>query len=477
MRYFPLFADLRDRLCLVVGGGEVALRKVRLLLDAGARVRVVAPALHPTLATWRDAGRIEHLPERFSSVHLKGAQLAIAATGDARVNRWVRTCGDHRRVLVNSVDDPAASSFIVPAIVDRSPLLIAISSGGAAPVLARRLRQWLETVLPQGLGALARLAGELRAKVKRRLPPEARRGFWERQFTGPFARLALAGRERAARQALHLELESDAAGPRRPGRISLVGAGPGDPGLLTLRALQRLGEADVVLHDRLVSAEILALARRDAEFVPVGKHAGGGCTQDAIHESMIRHARAGRRVVRLKGGDPFVFGRGGEELAAARAADIDCEIVPGITAALGCAAATGLPLTLRGVAFAVTFITAQGGEDLETLDWQGLAAPGHTLAIYMGAGGGTAIRDKLLAHGRAPDTPIAIVQNGTLPAQRLLKGRLLGLAELLERHAVAAPAMIYVGDTAALAAEQVVEAAGLPLEARGARWTDIALAG
>jgi uroporphyrin-III C-methyltransferase / precorrin-2 dehydrogenase / sirohydrochlorin ferrochelatase len=188
MRYFPLFADLRDRLCLVVGGGEVALRKVRLLLDAGARVRVVAPELHPVLRSWREAGRIEHLPERFTSLHLKGAQLAIAATGDPKVNRWVRTCGDHRRVLVNSVDDPASSSFIVPAIVDRSPLVVAISSGGAAPVLARRLRQWLETVLPQGLGALARLAGELREKVKRRLPPEARRGFWERQFTGRFAR-------------------------------------------------------------------------------------------------------------------------------------------------------------------------------------------------------------------------------------------------------------------------------------------------
>jgi uroporphyrin-III C-methyltransferase / precorrin-2 dehydrogenase / sirohydrochlorin ferrochelatase len=477
MRYFPLFADLRDRVCLVVGGGEVALRKVRLLLDAGARVRVVAPELHPVLAAWRESGRIEHVPERFTSVHLKGAQLAIAATGDARVNRWVRTCGDHRRMLVNSVDDPAASSFIVPAIVDRSPLVVAISSGGAAPVLARRLRQWLETVLPQGLGALARLAGELRAKVKRRLPPEARRGFWERQFTGRFARLALAGNERAARQALHLELERDAAGPRHAGCISLVGAGPGDPGLLTLRALQRLGEADVVLHDRLVSTEILALARRDAELVPVGKQAGSGCAQESIHELMIHHARAGRRVVRLKGGDPFMFGRGGEELAAARAAGIDCEIVPGITAALGCAAATGLPLTLRGVACAVTFITAQGGEAIETLDWPGLAAPGHTLAIYMGAGRSLAIRDRLLAHGRAPDTPVAVVQNGTLPGQRLLRGRLAELVELLDRHGVAAPAMIFVGATAALAAEQATEAAGLPLETRGARWTDIALAG
>jgi uroporphyrin-III C-methyltransferase / precorrin-2 dehydrogenase / sirohydrochlorin ferrochelatase len=455
MLYFPIFADLRDRPCLVVGGGAVALRKVRLLVSAGARVTVNAPELHPALARWLRAGRITHAAGRFDPAHLSGMVLAIAATGDPAVNRSVWAAGQRLGLLVNSVDDPAASSFIVPAIVDRSPLVVAVSSGGAAPVLARRLRQWLELVLPQGLGLLARLAGELRSKVKARIDPSERRGFWEAQLAGGFARLALAGKERDARRAFHLALEraADAALPR--GRISLVGAGPGDPSLLTVRALQRLGEADVVLHDRLVSAEILALARRDADLVCVGKCAGGGCDQARIHALMIRHASAGRRVVRLKGGDPFIFGRGGEELAAARNAGIACEVVPGITAALGCASATGLPLTLRHTAAAVTLITAQGGDDFDTLDWPGLGAAHHTLAIYMGAGNAAAIRDRLIAHGRAPGTPAALVHAGTTASQRLAIGTLAELGELVARHNLQAPLMIIIGETAALATDDV----------------------
>jgi uroporphyrin-III C-methyltransferase / precorrin-2 dehydrogenase / sirohydrochlorin ferrochelatase len=474
MQYFPLFADLRTRPCLVVGGGEVALRKVRLLLAAGAAVTVNAPELHPVLAGWERAGRIAYVPGGFRPELLAGRLLVIAATDERAVNRRVWAEGNRRGMLVNSVDDPAASSFIVPAIVDRSPLIVAVSSGGAAPVLARRLRQWLETVLPPSLGALARLAGELRHKVKGRLPAATRRGFWEAQFAGQFARHALAGREREARQAFHLGLEHAAAAATAPGRISLVGAGPGDPSLLTLKALQRLGEADVVLHDRLVSAAILELARRDAELVAVGKRAGGGCDQREIHELMVRHARDGRRVVRLKGGDPFIFGRGGEELAAARAAGIPCEVVPGITAALGCAAATGLPLTLRHTARAVTLITAQGGDDIDTLDWPGLGATGHTIAVYMGAGRAAAIRDRLIGHGRAPGTPVAVIQDGTTGAQRLATGILGELPDLLLRHDIGTPAMIFVGETAAMAAADSGIGAELPA---GARWSDVALAG
>ena len=477
MDYFPLFADLRGRSCLVVGGGEVALRKVRLLRAAGAAVTVNAPTLHAELADWAVAGQIAHVPGRFRPVLLEGQWLAIAATDDRAVNREVWSEGSRRGLLVNSVDDPASSSFIVPAIVDRSPLVIAISSGGAAPVLARRLRQWLETALPRRLGALARLAGELRHKVKGRLAFAARRGFWEMQFAGPFARLALAGREREARRAFHLALEHAAAAPAPQGWISLVGAGPGDPSLLTLRALQRLGEADVVLHDRLVSPAILELARRDADLVPVGKHAGGGCSQENIHALLIRHAAAGKRVVRLKGGDPFIFGRGGEELAAARAAGIPCEVVPGITAALGCAAATGLPLTLRHVARAVTLITAQGGDDLDTLDWPGLGAARHTVAIYMGAGRATEIRNRLVAHGRAADTPVALIQDGTMPDQMLATGRLDELPELFLRHGIQAPALIVVGETAALAAEGAHLPADLATGWHAARWDEVALAG
>jgi uroporphyrin-III C-methyltransferase / precorrin-2 dehydrogenase / sirohydrochlorin ferrochelatase len=477
MEYFPLFADLRGRSCLVVGGGEVALRKVRLLLEAGARVSVNARALHPVLADWRQRGRIHYLPGGFRATFLDEQWLAIAATDDPTVNGAVRAAGDARRVLVNSVDDPLASSFIVPAIVDRAPLMVAISSGGAAPVLARRLRQWLETVLPQQLGGLVRLAGALRAKVKRRLPAAARRGFWEAQFTGRFARLALAGDEAGARRAFHLALENQASGPPPAGRISLVGAGPGDPSLLTLKALQRLGEADVVLYDRLVSTGVLALARRDAELIAVGKQARGGCSQADIEALMLSHAAAGRRVVRLKGGDPFVFGRGGEELAAARRAGMPCEVVPGITAALGCAAVTGLPLTLRGVARAVTLITAQGGDEFDALDWPGLSAAGHTLVIYMGVGRAAAIRERLLAHGRAPDTPVALIQDGTGPSQRLVKGQLFELPSLLARHGITAPALMVIGETAALASAAEQFDALMPLAPAGAHWRDVALAG
>jgi uroporphyrin-III C-methyltransferase / precorrin-2 dehydrogenase / sirohydrochlorin ferrochelatase len=477
MRYFPLFADLQGRPCLVVGGGEVALRKVRLLLSAGAAVTVNAPRLHETLAEWRLERRIAHVPGVFHPALLAGHWLAIAATDDRAVNREVWSEGARRGLFVNSVDDPEASSFIVPAIVDRSPLVVAISSGGAAPVLARRLRQWLETALPRRLGALARLAGELREKVKGRLQPAARRGFWESQFSGPFASLALAGREREARRAFHLALEHATAGPAPQGRISLVGAGPGDPSLLTLRALQRLGEADVVMHDRLVSPAILGLARRDADLIPVGKHAGGGWAQEEIQELMVRHAAQGRRVVRLKGGDPFIFGRGGEELAAARAAGIPCEVVPGITAALGCAAATGLPLTLRHAAHALTLITAQGGEDLDTLDWRGLGTARHTVAIYMGSGRAAAIRDRLVAHGRDPATPVAIIQDGTLPTQRLVTGTLAELPELMRRHAFMAPALIVIGETAGLATLDPALADQFAAARPDGHWDTIALAG
>lgn len=476
MDYFPLFVRLSGRPCLVVGGGGVALRKVRLLLEAGASVTVNAPELHPALAAWHRQGRIAHVPGRFDPALLAGSWLVIAATGEGAVNRRIWSEGERRGVLVNSVDDPGASSFIMPAIVDRSPLLVAICSGGTAPVLARRLRQWLEAILPPGLGGLGQLAGELRRKVKARLAPAARRGFWEAQFAGRFARLALAGRERAARQAFHLALESAAGKPPGPGRISLVGAGPGDPSLLTLKALQRLGEADVVLHDRLVSAAVLRRARRDAELVAMGKRPGGGARQQDIQALMIEHARAGRRVVRLKGGDPFVFGRGGEELAAARAAGLPCEVVPGITAALGCAAATGLPLTLRGKAQALTLVTAQGGDGLDSLDWPGLGAARHTLAIYMGVARAAQIRDRLLAHGRAPSTPVALIADGTTASQKLAKGTLGELPDLVRRHGIAAPALIIIGETAALAADElcVPEA---PAGDLASNWRHIALAG
>jgi len=478
MQYLPIFVDLKGRACLVVGGGEVALRKTRLLISAGGEVTVNAPTLVEGLAALERQGRIGHASGRFEPGLLEGRYLVIAATDSRSVNAEIFRAAETTGMLVNTVDDPTRCSFIVPAIVDRSPLVVAVSSGGAAPILARRIRQWLESALPSGVSILARLSGELRQRVKDRLVSlTARRRFWEQQLGGEFARLAMAGEERAARRVFNLAIESGRADASL-GQVSLVGAGPGDPSLLTVRAMQRLGEADVVLHDRLVSPAVLALARRDAEVIAVGKHTGGGGhNQDEINAMLVRYGQRGHRVVRLKGGDPFIFGRGGEEAAALQAAGVPCEIVPGITAALGCAAATALPLTLRGTSQAVTLLTANGGDTSPPPDWSAIAKLGHTLAIYMGVGRATEISARLIQHGRPGSTPVAIIQEGTTPRQRVLRGQLRSLADLIDAHAVRAPTLIVIGDVAALTRE---EPAGifdsLHLDDRGV-WSPLAIAG
>ncbi|WP_149194908.1 siroheme synthase CysG [Luteimonas suaedae] len=451
---YPLFADLRGRSVLVVGGGAVARRKAEALLQAGARVIVNAPALEPDLAAWASDGRITHRAGRFRREWLRGAWLAIAATDDPAINREVAEAAEAQRVWVNVVDDVELSRFQVPARLERGALQIAVSSGGGAPMLARLVRERLEAQFDESFAALATLLARRRARIRARWPDiGARRRAFERLLTGPLQGLLRRRHHLEAERLLEAELRpGDDSGSAAIGSVALVGAGPGDPGLLTLRALRVLNEADVILHDRLVSAEVLALARRDAERITVGKQAGDHrTTQARIHALMVEHAQAGKRVVRLKGGDPFVFGRGGEELEHLRAHGIDYEVVPGITAALACAAYAGIPLTHRDHAQSARLVTAHCKASLDTLDWAALAQEHQTLAVYMGVAMLDTLRARLLAHGRDPRTPFALVENGSRPEQRVIAGTLDELPALAERYAVRAPALLILGEVAAFA--------------------------
>jgi len=450
-RLYPFFADLRGRIVLVVGGGAVAARKIAALRSAGAQVRVGAPELEHGLQEMSARGEVVHLRGEFQHDWLHEAWLVVAATDDRAVNRAVAAAAEKRRVFANVVDDAELSSFQVPSVVERGQLQVAISTGGAAPMLARHLREQLEAQIDDSWAALTELLALYRQRIRGRFPAiAARRRWFERLLAGPLQALLRQRQPLRAEHALLAALSGSSDDNVR-GSVALVGAGPGDPGLLTLRGLRLLNEADVILHDHLVSAEVLALARRDAELIDVGKQAGAhGKTQDDIHALLLEHAGKGRRVVRLKGGDPFVFGRGGEELEFLRAHAIDYEIVPGITAALACAAYAGVPLTHRDHAQSVRLLTAHrmdGGD----LDWRALAADRQTLAVYMGVAGLGRLRARLLEHGRAPGTPFALVENGSRPGQRIVTGTLADLPELANAHSVQSPALLILGEVAALA--------------------------
>lgn len=451
MKLYPLFADLSDRAVLVLGGGAVAERKVAALVAAQAQVTVNAPALTPQLQRWVQERRIAYRNDAFQAAWLDRVWLVVAATSDHELNKTVAELGQMRRIFVNVVDDAALSSFHVPAVIDRSPLTIAISSGGDAPMLARLLRERLETLLDHSLGGLAALAAKLRHRIRARFPDmAARRSFYETLFSGPVAAQLRQGRPDAALKAAEQALA--AAPTSLGGSVVLVGAGPGDPGLLTLRALRALNEADVILHDRLVGEGVLELARRDAERIEVGKQAGNHhTTQQGIHALLLEHARAGKRVVRLKGGDPFVFGRGGEELEFLREYDIPYEVVPGITAAVACAAYAGVPLTHRDHAQSVRFVTAHCQSSRDTLDWAALAQERQTLAVYMGVAELGTLQARLIEHGRAPSTPFALIENGSRPEQRVITGTLGNLHERATMHAVRSPALLVLGEVASLA--------------------------
>ncbi|WP_159567074.1 siroheme synthase CysG [Budvicia diplopodorum] len=447
MDYLPIFTDLKHRPVLVVGGGDVAARKIALLLSAGAKVFVVSDALSDPVAELHQQGVIHWLAKRFDASQLDDIFLAIAATNDSTLNARVFQAANQRRRLVNVVDDPARCSFIFPSIIDRSPLVVAVSSGGKAPVLARLLREKLEALLPASLGTVAEIAGSWRGRVKQRLKTIVeRRRFWERIFNGRFAALVAANRIHDAQAELEQQLLHHEG---QTGDVTLVGAGPGDAGLLTLRGLQAIQQADVVLHDSLVTDDILALVRRDAEQISVGKRAGAhSVAQEETNQLLVKLARQGKRVVRLKGGDPFIFGRGGEELEVLAAAGIPFQVVPGITAAAGATAYAGIPLTHRDYAQSVTFITGRCRLESDGLNWSQLAQGHQTLAIYMGAVKASDIQHQLITHGRAPSTPIAVIGRGTRADQQVLTGTLLQLSDLAKQ--APSPALLVIGEVAAL---------------------------
>lgn len=447
MEYLPLFADLRRRPVLVVGGGDVAARKIQLLMRAGAQIRVAARALCPALTEIHRAGGLSWLGESFEPAMLDDVFLVIAATDDAALNAQVSQCAEQRHLLANVVDDQPYCSFIFPSIIDRAPIVVAISSGGTAPVLARILREKLESMLPTFLGPMAAMAGAWRGRVKQRIRSMAgRRRFWEKALNGRFASLVAQGRLEQAEQALEQALYAD---PEHGGEVALVGAGPGDSGLLTLRGLQLMQQADVVLYDYLVSQEILELVRRDADRICVGKRAGEqSMPQQEINRLLVTLAQQGKKVVRLKGGDPFIFGRGGEELQAVAAVGIPFQVVSGITAAAGATAYAGIPLTHREHAQSITFITGHVRDGADALDWQALARGRQTLAIYMGVVKAAEISSQLIRHGRSTQTPVAVISRGTRSDQYVQTGTLAALDQLAQ--GAPTPALLVIGEVVAL---------------------------
>jgi len=461
MQVFPLFLTLKGRRALVVGGGEAAARKAELLLAAGAQVALIAETVGGEIAQMIDDGRVAWTGHAFDTADLEGVTLVIVASDDNVLQARVSQAAQQRSVPVNVVDRPALSSFIMPAIVDRGPIIVAISTGGAAPALARRIKAEVERALPAAIGRLARFAEIFRAQVRRTLDaPRARRRFWDRVFDGRVGELALAGDEIGARRELIrlLDRTRDGAAAPAAGMVHLVGAGPGDPDLLTLKAHRLLQRADVVVYDRLVSPEVLAMARRDAERISVGKRRDHHTVaQPEINDRMVALARSGKSVVRLKGGDPFVFGRGGEEIAALSAAGIAVEVVPGITAALGCAASAGIPLTHRDHAQACVFVTGRLKDGTVDLDWPMLARPRQTLVIYMGAGSLPAIARQLVHHGLPASTPVALLENGTTDGERRIVGTLATIERQAARTPPAGPTLCVVGEVVGIALERTQE--------------------
>ncbi|MHB8255232.1 MAG: siroheme synthase CysG [Acidiferrobacter sp.] len=450
MNHLPIFLDIRAARALVVGGGEVAARKVRVLKEAGAHVVVVAPELCATLRALKAAHELTHIARPFEVADIDEARIVIAATNHSRTNKLVSEAATAARIPVNVVDHPGLCTFIMPSIIDRSPVLIAVSSGGASPILARLLRARLETVVASAYGQLATFMARRRTLVRHRIPVAgARRRFWEHILQGPVAELLLGGRTEAASNLFTQELANPDT--QTTGLVSLVGAGPGDPDLLTLRALRLMQEADVIVYDRLVAAPILALCRRDAQQIDVGKSAGHhAMPQEGINQLLVDLASTGQRVVRLKGGDPFIFGRGGEEIDTLVDAGIAFQVVPGITAALGCAAYGNLPLTHREYAQSCVFVAGHCQKDGLALNWSALAQPHQTIVFYMGVAAVATISRELIAHGLPPSTPAALVERGTTPDQRVLTGTLADLPEIVGEQAIAPPTLVIIGEVVRL---------------------------
>ena len=468
MDYFPVFLATKHKPCLIVGGGEVAYRKAKLLCDAQARIDVLSPQIIPDLSALVKLSQGLHYATTYSQhKDLKGKDLTdyiliIAASDDEQTNQQVAQDAQQKNIPVNVVDNKARCSCIIPAIVDRSPLVIAISSSGIAPVLSRLLRSKIESLIPHTYGQLAQLMKPWRMKIKALLPNvQIRRRFLESVFQGPIAELVFQHKTQAAKdllaQALDRLAEQKIHEEVCQGEVYIVGAGPGDPDLLTFKALRLMQQADVVLYDQLVSKEIIKLARRDALFISVGKKAGckNSTRQDQIHQMMLDYAKAGQRVLRLKGGDPFIFGRGGEEIEYLLKHQINFQIVPGITAALGCAAYANIPLTHRDHAHSVRFLAVPGkafdeqiNQEEQLVDWPSLTKPKQTLVFYMSLAHIESLTQKLMALGMAEDTPLAVIEKGTLATQKNYFTSVVQAPTALRKHPITSPTLIIIGEVA-----------------------------
>lgn len=450
MDIFPISLKLQQQPCLIVGGGHIAYRKAVLLHKAGAVIHVIAPDIDANLLQLVEESQGQYIQALYpAQMQLNDYRLVIAATDDYAVNTQVFEDCEALKILVNSVDDPPHCRFMVPAIVDRSPLVISVASNGTSPVLSRQIRTQLETTIPHGMGKLAEFSGKWRAAVKAKISnPDERRVFWEDLYASPLKEQVfhdnLTEADRLIEQAL-LEWKT----PK--GEVYLVGAGPGDPELLTLKALRLMQQADVVIYDRLVSPAIMELCRRDATKIYVGKaRSNHAVPQEGINALLVEYASKGQRVCRLKGGDPFIFGRGGEEIQELFAAGVPFQVVPGITAASGCSAYAGIPLTHRDYAQSVRFLTGHLKEGSPELPWDELVYQNQTLVLYMGLVGLEKICEKLIEHGQRPDMPVALISKGTTPEQKVLVGTLADIASKVEENHIQAPTLTIIGDVVSL---------------------------
>lgn len=446
MDYFPIFLSLKQQPCLVIGGGEVAARKIKLLAKAEANITVIAKHSCESVESMEKNKAFQLFKKNFAVEDISDYRLVVSATNNSLLNERVANICQQKNILVNVIDNPMLCSFIFPAIIDRSPVIAAISTGGISPVLARLLRAKIETIIPYQFGYLAQLAAKFRQTVKQKITKAAqRRIFWEKILQGSVAELVFSGNTEQAETLLQQQLENT-DGSIDQGEVYLVGAGPGDPDLLTFKALRLMQQADVVVYDRLVSAEILELVRRDSQQIYVGKQRDDhSLAQESINQLLATLAKQGKRVVRLKGGDPFIFGRGGEEIEMLMEQGISFQIVPGITAASGCSAYAGIPLTHRDHAQSCTFVTGHLKDGSINLNWQQLAAPNQTVVIYMGLLGLEKICEQLIKQGCSDKHPIALVQQGTTVNQKVVIGTLISLPKIIASQEIKPPTLIIIG--------------------------------
>ena len=451
MDHLPIFINIRKKPCVVIGGGDIALRKINILLKAQAKVDCLSPSFSRDIKNLSKDGHITLINKSFDQTDIKDYSIIIAATDDKSVNSLISSIAQDKKIPVNVVDSPELSSFIMPSIVDRSPLIIAVSSSGKAPVLSRIIRAKLETVIPSAYGILADIAGEYRQKVKDRFSTiKDRRAFWEAVFSGVIAEKVFSGRISEAKEDIQRQLDDSVE--MDLGEVYLVGAGPGDPDLLTFKALRLIQQADVVLYDRLVSKGVMELVRRDSELIYVGKKGGSdkSTKQVDINDQLVELAKSGKRVCRLKGGDPFIFGRGGEEIESLSEHGIPFQVVPGITAASGCSSYAGIPLTHRDYSQSCRFVTAHLKNGTTNLPWEEFIIDQQTIVFYMALSGANYICEKLMEYGMDKDMPIAIIEKGTMPEQKVYISSLIELPDLLEREDIHAPTLMIVGEVVKL---------------------------